>query len=137
MSTEGNRPVKALTSSGQELRLLVETSPALVWSAGPEGNIEYVNKRVLEYLGKPLPRSLVRMDGKRPDDVAFKVSSWFRNLETKNPHDAACKFRGAVGRYRWFEVRGEPLRAGDGTVLCWYGILIDIEDREKLQATLK
>jgi PAS domain-containing protein len=52
MSTEGNRPVKALTSSDQELRLLVETIPALVWRAGPEGNIEYVNKRVLEYLGK-------------------------------------------------------------------------------------
>jgi PAS domain-containing protein len=38
----------------QELRLLVEAIPALVWRAGPEGNIEYVNKRVLEYLGAPL-----------------------------------------------------------------------------------
>ena len=54
MSTEGNRPEEALTSSEQELRLLVETIPALVWRAGPEGNIEYVNKRVLEYLGVPL-----------------------------------------------------------------------------------
>jgi PAS domain S-box-containing protein len=53
MSTEGNRPEEALTSSEQELRLLVEAVPTLVWRAAPEGNIEYVNKRVLEYLGAP------------------------------------------------------------------------------------
>ena len=54
MSKEDNRPEEALTSSEQELRLLVEAIPALVWRAGPEGNIEYVNKRVLDYFGAPL-----------------------------------------------------------------------------------
>ena len=48
MSKEGNRAEEALTSSEQELRLLVEAIPALVWRAGPEGNIDYVNKRMLE-----------------------------------------------------------------------------------------
>lgn len=54
MSKQDNGAEEALTSREQELRLLVETIPALVWRAGPEGNIEYVNKRVLEYFGKPL-----------------------------------------------------------------------------------
>ena len=44
----------ALTSSEQELRLLVEAIPTLVWRAAPDGNFEYVNKRMLEYLGAPL-----------------------------------------------------------------------------------
>src|SRR3954469_21451378 len=138
MSTEGNRPVKALTSSDQELRLLVETIPALVWRAGPEGNIDYVNKRVLEYLGKPLGEVIGWgwMESVHPDDVAFKVKTWLKNLETKTPHDVVCRFRGADGQYRWFEVRGEPLRASDGTALSWCGVLIDIDDREKLRATL-
>jgi PAS domain S-box-containing protein len=138
MSTEGNRPVKALTSSDQELRLLVETIPALVWRAGPEGNIEYVNKRVLEYLGKPLGGIIGWgwMESVHPDDVAFKVKTWLKNLETETPHDVVCRFRGADGQYRWFEVCAEPLRASDGTVLSWYGVLIDIDDRRKLQATL-
>jgi PAS domain-containing protein len=52
MSKEG-RAEEALTNSEQELHLLVEAIPALVWRAGPEGNIEYANKRVLEYLGAP------------------------------------------------------------------------------------
>jgi PAS domain-containing protein len=58
MSNEGNRAAEAPTSLEQKLRLLVEMIPALVWSAGPEGNIEYVNKRVLEYLEHHLATSL-------------------------------------------------------------------------------
>ena len=136
MSTEGNRPEEALTSSEQELRLLVEAIPALVWRAGPEGNIEYVNKRVLEYLGAPLGEVIGWgwMDKVHPDDVAFKVRTWLQNLESGKPHDAVCRFRGADGRYRWFEVRREPLRASDGTVLSWYGVLIDIDDRKAEEA---
>jgi hypothetical protein len=138
MSTEGNRPVKALTSSEQELRLLVETIPVLVWRTGPEGNIEYVNRRVLEYLGKPLAEIIGSgwMESVHPDDVAFKVKTWLKNLENETSHDVVCRFRGADGQYRRFEVRAEPLRASDGTVLSWYGVLIDIDDRRKLRATL-
>jgi PAS domain S-box-containing protein len=138
MSTEGNKPVEALTSSEEELRLLVETIPALVWRAGSEGDIEYVNKRLLEYLGRPLGDIIGWgwMESVHPDDVSFKVKTWLKNLEAKTPHDVVCRFRGADGQYRWFEVSAEPLRAGDGTVLSWYGVLIDVDDRRKLQATL-
>jgi FGGY family of carbohydrate kinases, C-terminal domain len=52
MSRHGNRLVEAPTNSDQELRLLVEAIPALVWRAGPEGDIEYVNKRVGARLGR-------------------------------------------------------------------------------------
>jgi PAS domain S-box-containing protein len=116
MSKEG-RAEEALTNSEQELHLLVEAIPALVWRAGPEGNIEYVNERVLEYLGAPASEVIGWgwMEKVHPDDVAFKVRTWLENLESGNPHDAACRFRGADGRYRWFAVRAEPLRAGDGS----------------------
>jgi PAS domain-containing protein len=48
------RAEEALTNSAQELRLVVETIPALVWRAAPDGNFDYVNNRMLEYLGAPL-----------------------------------------------------------------------------------
>jgi len=94
MSTEGNRAEKALTSSDQELRLLEETIPALVWRAGPEGNIEYVNKRVLEYLGQPLGKIIGWgwMESVHPDDVAFKVNNWLKNLEIGASHDVVSDF---------------------------------------------
>src|SRR5580704_13519515 len=139
MSREDNRAEEALTSSEQELRVLVEAIPALVWRAGQDGNIEYVNKRVLEYLGAPLSEVIGWgwMDKVHPDDVAFKVRTWLQNLESGKPHDAVCRFRGADGQYRWFEVRGEPLRASDGTVLSWYGVLIDIDDRRRAEEALR
>ena len=139
MLKEGNRPEEELTSSEQELCLLVEAIPALVWRAGPAGNIEYVNRRVLDYFGAPLNEVIGWgwMDKVHPDDVAFKVRTWVQNLESGNPHDVVCRFRGADGRYRWFEVRGEPSRAGDGRVLSWYGVLLDIDDRRKAEDALR
>src|SRR5271168_333604 len=138
MSKEG-RAEEALTNSEQELHLLVEAIPALVWRAGPEGNIEYVNERVLEYLGAPASEVVGWgwMEKVHPDDVAFKVRTWLENLKSGNPHDVACRFRGADGRYRWFAVRAEPLRADDGEVLRWYGVLIDIDDRKKAEEAVQ
>jgi PAS domain S-box-containing protein len=135
MPREANRTEEALASSERELRLLVEAIPALLWRAGPEGNIEYVNKRVLDYLGAPLSEVIGWgwMDKVHPDDVAFKVRTWLQNLESGKPHDAVCRFRGADSRYRWFEVRGEPSRASDGRALRWYGVRIDIDDRRKAE----
>jgi PAS domain S-box-containing protein len=139
MLKERNSAEEAQTTSEQELRLLVEAIPALVWRAGPDGNIDYVNKRLLEYLGAPLGEVIGWgwMDNVHPEDVAFKVRTWLQNLESGNPHDAACRFRGADGRYRWFAVRAEPVRANDGSVLSWYGILIDIDDRKKAEETVQ
>ena len=139
MSTEGDRAEEPPTSREQELRLLVETIPALVWRAAPDGNFDYVNKRMLEYLGAPLSEVIGWgwMDKVHPDDVGFKVRSWLENLESGKPHDVVCRIRGADGRYRWFEVRGEPLRASDGAVLSWYGILIDIDDRRTAEEALR
>src|ERR1700752_159716 len=125
LSRERKDAEAALANNEQELRLLVEAIPAAVWRAGPEGGIEYVNKRVLEYLGAPLGEILGWgwMERVHPDDVAFKVKTWLQNLESGNSHEAACRFRGADGGYRWFAVRAEPMRAGDGRVLSWYGVL--------------
>src|SRR6201998_363189 len=102
MSREGDGNEGSLLSGEQDIRLLVEAIPALVWRAGPEGKIEYVNKRVLDYLGAPLGEvtGWGWMEKVHPDDVAFKVRTWLQNLESGKPHDAACRFRGADGRYR-------------------------------------
>src|SRR3954468_10110331 len=139
VSNEGNKARDALTSLEQELRLLVDTIPALVWTAGPEGDIEYVNKRVLEYLGATLDEIIGNgwVEKVHPDDVAFKTRAWLANLEARTAHDAMCRFRRADGQYRWFAVSGTPLKASDGRVLRWYGVLIDIDDRRKAEEALR
>src|SRR4051794_8679310 len=125
--------------SASEFRLLADTIPTLVWRAGPDGDIEYVNKRVLEYFGAPLGEIVGWGWAERvhPDDVAFKMTNWLKSLETENTHDVVCRFRGADSRYRWFNIRGEPLRASDGTVLSWYGVLIDVDDQRRAEEALR
>jgi PAS domain S-box-containing protein len=134
-----NGAEQALFNGEQEHRLLVDVIPTLVWRAAPNGNIEYVNKRVLDYFGASLDEITGWGWAERvhPQDVAFKVKSWLNNLETENPHDVVCRFRGADGQYRWFNVRGEPLRASDGTILSWYGVLIDVDGRTKAEEALR
>jgi len=119
--------------------LLVDTIPALVWAAGPEGDIEYVNKRVLDYLGTTLDEITRNgwLEKVHPDDVAFKTTTWLANLESRTADDAFCRFRGADGQYRWFAVSGAPLKVGDGRVLRWYGVLIDIDERKKAEGAVR
>ena len=139
MSKEGDGAEGALLSAEQEIRLLVETIPTPVWRAAPEGNVEYVNKRALEYFGSP-PDEILGwgwMDKVHPGDIAFKVKTWLKNLQSETPHDAVCRFRGADDQYRWFNVRGAPLRASNGRVLRWYGVLIDVDDRTITEEALR
>src|ERR1700684_4488375 len=100
MSKEGGAK-EAPTNSEQELRMLIEAIPALGWGASRDGNIECVNQRVLKYPGAPLGEVIGWgwMDKVHPDDVAFKVRTWLQNLESGNPHDVLCRFRGADGGY--------------------------------------
>src|ERR1700738_2919392 len=106
MSRDGDSAEETPTNSEQELHLLVEAIPAAVWRAGPEGNIEYVNKRVLEYLGKPLGEIIGWgwMESVHPDDVAFKVRSkiWSTCLRTGEADEFSQRVRNAQGCYRWF-----------------------------------
>src|SRR3954453_22125847 len=138
-SMPSNGDEGALFRGEQELRLLLEAIPALVWRAGPEGNVEYVNKGLLDFFGAPLGDIIGWGWAERvhPDDIAFKTKTWLRNLESGSSHDAACRFRGKDGRYRWFQVSGAPLKASDGRVLRWYGVLIDIDDRRKAEEALR
>jgi PAS domain S-box-containing protein len=119
----------------ENFQALVETIPAFVWRARPDGHIDYVNKRLLEYLGSPLEKIMGWgwMEKVHPSDIAFKVRSWLSNLEAMTSHDAYCRFQRADGAYRWFNVRGEPLRDVGGYVHNWYGVLIDIDDQKKAE----
>jgi PAS domain S-box-containing protein len=125
----------ALRENEQNLQALVETIPALVWRAKPDGQIDYVSKRVLQYLGSPLEEIIGWgwLENIHPDDVTFKVQRWLDSLEAVNSHEANCRFRRFDGAYRWFNVRGEPLRDSGGRVLNWYGVLIDVDDQKKAE----
>jgi PAS domain S-box-containing protein len=137
---EDRRQVEqALRASEHHLRLITETIPALVWRTTPDGEIDYVNQQVLEYTGKPLEffGNSGWLQLLHPDDVDSTIRLWRQNTQTGNPHQVSYRLRRADGAYRWFDVRGAPLRDNAGRVVQWYGICIDVEDRKRTEEALR
>jgi PAS domain S-box-containing protein len=89
------------------LRLIVNRTPALIYSARPDGCIDFVNERLLEFLGLPFEE----ISGWRwthtvhPDDVEGLLVKWRASLETGQPLVAESRVRRADGQYRWMLYR--------------------------------
>jgi len=130
---------QALRAREHQLRLISETIPALVWRTTPDGEIDYVNRRVLDYTGKPLGDlgNNGWLQLLHPDDVDSTIRLWRQSIETGHSHQVTYRLRRADGTYRWFDVRGEPLRDNEGRVVQWYGICIDVEDRKRTEEALR
>ena len=125
--------------SEEHLRLMIDTTPAMIHSARPDGYLDFFNKRWLEYLGVSLNDLL----GWRwtsvihPDDLAELVERWRTSLATGKPFEAEARLRRADGEYRLTLHRKVPLRDETGNIVKWYGSVIDIEDRRRPEEELK
>ncbi len=125
--------IQQLRREEKHLRVVVETIPAMAFSARPDGSIEFVNRPWLDYSGLSEKDNL----GAgweltiHPGDLDEHLGRWRASLETGTPFENESRQRGASGEYRWFLVRAVPLRDKHGNILKWYGTLTDIEDRKR------
>jgi PAS domain S-box-containing protein len=117
------------------LRLVIDTAPAMLHSARPDGYVDFFNKRWLEYVGAPL--EVVRGWGWtkvfHPEDVEGVVEKWRASLASGNPFVYEARVRRADGEYRWQFLRKVPLRDMQRNIVKWYGSAIDIEDRKRAE----
>ena len=136
--TERKRAELALRESEREARLIVETIPGLVAVMTPAGEVEHVNRQVLEYFGRTLEvlKKWGTTDAVHPADLPQVGAAWQHALETGEPYDIEHRIRRADGQYRWFQLRGLPLRDAEGQVIRWYVLLMDIDDRKQAEAEL-
>jgi PAS domain S-box-containing protein len=133
------RAEQALLESEHNLRLILDTIPALVWSAAPDGRLEAVNQRIVGYLGVSV-NDLVHPgwgDFLHPDDAGVAMRSWMKAVAQGTQHEAECRIRCADGVYRWFHVRAQPLRNDEGRIVRWYGLMADIEERRRATEVLR
>src|SRR5579864_2030098 len=136
---DAKRAEEALRKSEKELRDVIDTIPAIVWSALPDGSNTYVNKRYVEYTGS----SAEQVAGSgwealiHPDDLERHAAKWMEAVATGKPHESEVRSRRSDGQYRWQLDRGVPLRDEDGNIVKWYGVTTDIEDRKRTEEALK
>jgi PAS domain S-box-containing protein len=129
----------ALRKSEKELRDVIDTIPATVWSTLPDGSNTYVNKRFVEYSGM----SAEQMAGSgwqtliHPDDLERHAAKWEEAVATGEPHEIEVRSRRSDGQYRWQLDRGVPLRDQNGNIVRWYGVTTDIEDRKRAEEGLQ
>ena len=124
-----------MNAPDEQLRAIIETIPALVWSARPDGSAEFFNRRWLDYTG--LSYDEARDWGwekvVHPEDHNRLVELWRSMLASGEPGEIEARLRRFDGAYRWFLVRANPLRDESGAIIRWYGTNIDIEDRKRAE----
>jgi PAS domain S-box-containing protein len=119
-----------------ELRLALDTIPALAWKAGPNGYSEFVNRGWLEYTNMSLEDTMGSgwASSCQPDDRTRFVENFVKAIAAGKPYEDEGRFRRADGQYRWFLIRGTPFRDEAGNIVRWYGANFDIEDRKRAEA---
>ena len=136
---ERRRAEEALAASEHNLRLIVDSIPGLVSLLTPAGEVELVNPQLVEYSGRTL-EELKRWgtsDTVHAEDLPRVVQIFSRSITSGNPYDFETRLRRFDGVYRWFQVRGLPVRDANGRILRWCSLLTDIDERKRAEDALK
>ncbi len=120
------------------LRLVIDTIPTMAWSVLPDGAVDFVNQRWLEYTGLSFEKALKEANHTvHPEDLPGVMEKWLVDMAAGKPSAYEMRLRRADGEYRWFLVRTVPLRDEQGNIAKWYGTATDIEDRKRAEDALR
>lgn len=134
------RAEEAVRTSERELRQQAETFPQMLWSATPDGDIDYCNERLLEYSGMRADEVMNErwVNLLHPDDRAPTAKVWMRCIATGDPYSVEVRhFHAADETWRWILTLALPLRDGAGRIVKWYGSCVDIHDRKLAEEALR
>ncbi|GHO82637.1 PAS domain-containing sensor histidine kinase [Dictyobacter formicarum] len=136
------RAEQQLKESRENLRVLAETVPQLVWVKRPDGLYKYTNQRWRDYTG--LTPQQIQSDRWafiqfiHPDDQEGHRAHWQHALDTGEMFEHKARLRnGQTGEYRWFLVRAMPVRDEAGQIVKWFGTNTDIEDQVRIEEALR
>jgi PAS domain S-box-containing protein len=127
------RAEEALLANERGLSEIINTIPALAWSARTDGSAEFFNQHYLEYLGLSADeaKDWGWTTAIHPEDLDRLSEDWRSIMASGKPGESEARLRRHDGKYRWFLFRANPLRDESGKVSKWYGVNTDIEDRKR------
>jgi diguanylate cyclase (GGDEF)-like protein/PAS domain S-box-containing protein len=133
LERERNARVLAQQSEAQ-FRLLTEAIPQIVWTANPDGWLDYYNQRWFDYTGLTLEQTQGWGWGAvlHPDDLALCEERWHHAYTSGEPYEVEYRFKRARdGVYRWHLGRAMPVRDETGAIVKWFGTCTDIDDQKR------
>jgi PAS domain S-box-containing protein len=132
-------PDRQAEASERNLQLIIDTIPALAWSARPDGSADFFNRHYLDFIGLTAEEATGWgwTTAVHAEDLNGLAATWQRILASQAPGEAEARLRRYDGEYRWFLLRANPLRDRSGTITKWYGVNTDIEDRKRAETELR
>jgi PAS domain S-box-containing protein len=121
--------------SQYRLRQVVDTTPGLIWSVGPDGEPTYINQRLLDYSGMRFEDFKHRgwEAFVHPADFPGTEKGFYHAIQTGTSYQGAMRLRRSDGEFRWHYARCEPLRDQQGNIIQWYGLSVDIDEAKKAE----
>ena len=122
-----------------DLGLVVDTLPGLVWTALPDGNVDFLNRYWCEYtgLGVDAAHGSGWQTATHPEDLPGLLERWRSILASGEPGAMEARLRRFDGEYRWFDFRTRPLVDASGQIVKWFGVNVDIEDQRRSEQALR
>jgi PAS domain S-box-containing protein len=121
------------------IRLIIDTVPAQLWTETPEGVVDFVNRRWIDYTGMTLEQAVGSGWNRmvHTDDLGGVLTKWRKLVAEGKPREIESRLRRSDGQYRWFLSRCCPLVDRSGHILGWYGSDTDIHDLKTAEETLR
>ncbi|HJZ48749.1 MAG TPA: PAS domain S-box protein [Roseiflexaceae bacterium] len=123
---------EAIKQSEQRYRELADAMPLVVWTAKPNGFIDYYNQRWFDYTGLTYEQShgWGWQPVIHPDDLPNTIVHWSQAVNTGQPYEIEYRWRRTDGVYRWQLGRALPVRDDAGEITYWVGTGTDIEEQK-------
>jgi PAS domain S-box-containing protein len=118
---------------------VLDALPVMAWTALPDGNIDFVNRRWSDYTGLSLNqgRGWEWQAAVEPGDLPQLLDSWRSILASGEPGEMEARVRRFDGQYRWFRIQCNPMRDEAGHLVKWCGVATDVEDFRRAEQTLR
>ncbi len=121
-------------ASEEQYHALADAMPQIVWTARPDGRLDYYNQRWFDYTGTTLDETQGRGWEMmlHPNDLQRSVDNWTEAVRTGREYEDEYRFkRASDGVYRWHLARAVPVYDGEGQILKWIGTCTDIEEKKR------
>lgn len=136
--TERKRVKEALINSERRYRLLGEGIMHQVWTAQPDGKLDYINERTLEYFDLTIEQLIGEgwQTVVHPEDLPGCIKKWTSSLETGKDYEVEFRLKRYDGTYRWHQARATAGLDAEGKIISWFGTNTDIDDKKIAEAKL-
>jgi PAS domain S-box-containing protein len=137
ITEQAERSARAVTESTERFRLLSEIVCIQVWTARPDGELDFVNPECAKYCGADNAERDILGNAwgqyVHPEDLPGAMSAWQKSLRYLEPYEVEFRLRSASGEYRWFLVRAQIMHNPSDGQSKWFGTNTDIHDLKVAQ----